>query len=62
MTIYVKFLTFDDLYVGDYIVKNNVTWRIAGFDLHYSNKGYETQMVHHAVIVPDDSLGNAKYE
>ena len=51
--------TFDDLYVGDYIVKNNVNWRIAGFDIYY-NKGDTALTKHHAVIVPDSNLTSAQ--
>lgn len=49
--------TFEDLFVGDYIIKNNITWRIAGFDIHL-NKGDENNILrtHHAVIVPDSNL------
>ena len=47
--------TFEDLFVGDYIIKNNITWRIAGFDIHL-NKGDNVLRTHHAVIVPDNSL------
>lgn len=47
--------TFRDLFVGDYIIKNNITWRIAGFDIHL-NKGDDPLIVHHAVIVPDSNL------
>ena len=47
--------TFEDLFVGDYIVKNNITWRIAGFDVYY-NKGDTAFTKHHAVIVPDTNL------
>lgn len=46
---------FDDLFVGDYIIVNNITWRIAGFDIHL-NKGDHVLRTHHAVIVPDNSL------
>ena len=46
---------FDDLFVGDYIIVNNITWRIAGFDIHL-NKGDNVLRTHHAVIVPDNSL------
>lgn len=46
---------FDDLFVGDYIIVNNITWRIAGFDIHL-NKGDEPLTTHHAVIVPDRNL------
>lgn len=47
--------TFEDLFVGDYIIKNNITWRIAGFDIHL-NKGDQPLITHHAVIVPDSNL------
>ena len=52
--------TFDDLYVGDYIVKNGVNWRIAGFDV-YLGKGNQGSglTTHHAVIVPDTNLTSA---
>lgn len=46
---------FDDLFVGDYIIVNSITWRIAGFDIHL-NKGDHVLRTHHAVIVPDNSL------
>ena len=49
--------TFRDLFVGDYIIKNNITWRIAGFDIHL-NKGDQPLTIHHAVIVPDSNLTN----
>ena len=57
--------TFTDLYVGDYIVANGITWRIAGFDMRYG-KGYYTDdtnqagVKHHAVIVPDTKLTSAQ--
>ena len=57
--------TFTDLYVGDYIVANGITWRIAGFDMRY-NKGWgntttdQTKYNHHAVIVPDTNLTGAQ--
>ena len=47
--------TFEDLFVGDYIIVNNITWRIAGFDIHL-NKGDDPLITHHAVIVPDSNL------
>jgi len=47
--------TFKDLYVGDYIVKNGIAWRIAGFDM-YLKKGDVPTNLHHAVIVPDKHL------
>lgn len=46
---------FDDLFVGDYIIVNSITWRIAGFDIHL-NKGDQPLTIHHAVIVPDSNL------
>ena len=53
---------FQDLYVGDYIVADNVNatvngivWRIAGFDIYYG-KGDTAFNTHHAVIVPDTNL------
>ncbi len=57
--------TFTDLYVGDYVVLNEITWRIAGFDIYYG-KGDSTDTSinqtynrHHAVIVPDTNLTTA---
>ena len=47
--------TFEDLFVGDYIIQNNITWRIAGFDIHL-NKGDQPLITHHAVIIPDSNL------
>ena len=49
---------FTDLFVGDYIVKNGVNWRIAGFDIYYG-KGDIALTSHHAVIVPDTNLTTA---
>ncbi len=51
--------TFEDLFVGDYIVKNNITWRIAGFDL-FLNKGNPQIKKHHACIIPDSILTSSK--
>ena len=48
---------FDDLFVGDYIIVNNITWRIAGFDI-YLDRGEQLLKTHHAVIVPDSNLTN----
>ena len=47
--------TFEDLFVGDYIIKNNITWRIAGFDI-YLDRGEQLLKTHHAAIVPDSNL------
>lgn len=51
--------SFEDLFVGDYIVKNNITWRIAGFDV-YLHKGDTELTKHHAIIVPDKHLITAQ--
>ena len=50
--------SFEDLYVGDYLVANGVNWRIAGFDIYYG-KGDTAFNKHHVVIVPDTSLTGA---
>ena len=55
----IKAGTFDDLYIGDYWVINNVTYRIAAFD-YYLRCGDSDLTTHHAVIVPDSSLYSAK--
>ena len=47
--------SFTDLYVGDYWVINNVTWRIADID-YWWNSGDTAFTNHHLVIVPDESL------
>ena len=56
--------TFTDLYVGDYVVANNITWRIAGFDIYYGKGGAHSENLartnHHVVIVPDSNLTNNK--
>ncbi len=44
---------FDDLYIGDYIKKNGITWRIAAFDYYLNRR----TSLHHAIFVPDESLG-----
>ena len=51
--------TFDGMYIGDYWVINNVTWRIAAFD-YYLNTGDAACTAHHVVVVPDAALYNAK--
>jgi cell division protein FtsB len=51
---------FDDLFVGDYILKNGITWRIAGFDI-FLNKGDKNPITkHHACIVPDTKLATGR--
>ena len=47
--------TFKDLYIGDYWVINDKTWRIAGFD-YWLNYGDSACTTHHVVIVPDENL------
>lgn len=50
--------SFDDIYIGDYIVdQNNKVYRIAGLDTEL-NKGEIPLTAHHAVIVPDFALTN----
>lgn len=49
--------TFEDLYIGDYWVINDVNWRIAAFD-YYLNCGDTSCTKHHVVIVPDTCLYN----
>lgn len=51
--------TFDDLYIGDYWVINNIKWRIAAFDYYYRTGDTECT-THHVVIVPDTNLYTAK--
>ena len=47
--------TFEDLYIGDYWVINDVTWRIAAFD-YYLTTGDSECTTHHVTIVPESSL------
>ena len=49
--------TFTDMYIGDYWVINNITYRIAAFDYYYAT-GDTSCTTHHAVIVPDKYLYN----
>lgn len=51
--------TFDDLFIGDYWTIGNVKYRIAAFD-YYLHCGDTECTTHHAVIVPDTCLYNAK--
>ena len=55
--------TFEDLYVGDYFTAiingTSITCRIAGFDC-YLNQGDTNFTTHHAVIVPDEKIMDAK--
>lgn len=47
--------TFEDLFIGDYWMINDVNWRIAAFDYYY-NTGDVLCTTHHVVIVPEASL------
>ena len=49
---------FTDLFIGDYFLKNDVKYRIAGFD-YYLHKGNEDFSKHHIAIVPDENLTTA---
>ena len=49
---------FDDIYVGDYINANGVTWLIADLD-NYLHNGNQDFTKHHAIIIPATSLMNA---
>ncbi len=49
---------FDDIYVGDYIIVNDVTWLVADID-HYLYSGDTALTKHHLVIIPAKPLMNA---
>jgi hypothetical protein len=51
--------TFKGLWLGDYWVINNVTWRIADFDYWYRCGDTEFTR-HHVVVIPDSPLYSAK--
>lgn len=51
--------TFNDLYIGDYWTINNIHWRIADFD-YWINYGQPACTTHHIVIIPDETLYEAK--
>ena len=50
--------SFKDLFLGDYWVINNVTWRIVDMDYWYNTytTDYEYFKSHHLVIMPDTCL------
>ena len=50
--------TFEDIYVGDYINANGVTWLIADIDNYLHTGGNLTK--HHATIIPAKPLMNAQ--
>ncbi|MCI9279954.1 MAG: hypothetical protein HFJ02_04060, partial [Bacilli bacterium] len=52
--------TFDDIYVGDYIVANNVTWLIADIDNYLNTGNGENRLrSHHVTMIPRYGLINA---
>ena len=53
--------SFKDLFLGDYWVINNVTWRIVDMDYWYNTytADYKYFKSHHLVIMPDTCLGAA---
>lgn len=51
--------TFEDLYIGDYWVINNIIWRIAACD-YYFTTGDIPCTKHHITIVPDSVLYQAQ--
>lgn len=55
--------TFDDMFIGDYWLINNIKWRIAAFDYWRNFGGPNTSdmcLAHHIVVVPDVSLVQSK--
>ncbi len=49
--------TFDDIYVGDYIIANGVTWLIADID-NYLHSGDQELTKHHVTVIPATPLMN----
>ncbi len=49
--------TFDDIYVGDYIIANEVTWFIADID-NYLHSGDTPLTKHHVTVIPAKPLMN----
>ncbi len=49
--------TFDDIYIGDYINANGITWLIADID-NYLYSGDQSLTKHHATIIPAKPLMN----
>lgn len=54
--------TFDDMFIGDYWLINNIKWRIAAFDywLKFGQNTSDLCQDHHIVIVPDISLAQSR--
>lgn len=55
----IKAGTFDDIWVGDYWVIGDVTYRIMGLDYFYMTSWPRVDQ-HHAVVVPDRCMYKAK--
>ena len=53
--------TFDDLWIGDYWTINGIKYLIADFD-YYLHKGNTELTEHHAVIIPEKTMYNARME
>ena len=51
--------TFNDMYIGDYWIINDITWVIAHFDYWY-NTGDTNCIKHHVVLMPEQILYKAK--
>ena len=49
---------FDDIYVGDYIIANNITWLVADID-NYLYTGDNSLNKHHLTIIPAKPLQNS---
>lgn len=49
--------TFDNMYIGDYWVINDVTYRIAAFDYYYKTGNVPCE-THHVTLVPDRVMYN----
>ena len=50
--------TFDDIYVGDYIVANNIRWLVADID-NYLREGSPSLTQHHLTMIPASYLTTA---
>ena len=48
--------TFDDLFLGDYWVINDIVWRIVDMDYWYNTGANNKKDVHHIVLMPDTCL------
>ena len=54
--------SFKDLFLGDYWVINNITWRIVDMNYWYNTHTADDEYFksHHLVIMPDTCIGSAK--